>query len=206
MSNFWKSFREFGRNPTKIQTQSTKSDPPPVTADCQNNLPDLSCYPQEPFVCSDNVADHNGAAVDKENNPDEIKLKLPTAECIEQLIGSLDATVSSNKDIKLLVNVVLSKETTIFAQLTTIANLQSELANMSHNREGQLEQLIWLNSVVADNEDIIERQGKVINLLRESRDIADSHNFEMDVQNAALEVSLSNKSVLCEEQSSSWQQ
>jgi hypothetical protein len=104
--------------------------------------------------------------------------------------------VSSNKDIQLLVNVVLSKETTIFAQLTTIANLQSVLADMSHNREGQLEQLMWLNSVVADNADIIERQGKVMNLLRESRDIAESHNFDMDMKNTALEVSLSDKSAL----------
>ena len=82
----------------------------------------------------------------------------------------------------------------------TISHLQSKLGDLSQNHEIQLDQLMWLNSVVNDHEDIRKRQDKVIRGLRESVDVDETHIFNREVEIVALKSTLSDKSAFCEEQ------
>ena len=54
--------------------------------------------------------------------------------------------------------------------------------------------------MVNDHEDLTKRQDKVITVLRESLDVDETDIFNKEVEISALESTLSDKSVLCEEQ------
>ena len=139
------------------------------------------------------MAEYDGAAVDKENNPDEMNIKLSTAECVEQLIGSLDATASSNKDIQLLVNGVLSKETTIFIQLSTVSILegksrkQESLKEMQQTLEKKDQALKYLQAKL----DCARRSDKVSkDLLARQKKKGDYIATLMGSEKAAKEISI----------------
>ena len=122
MSKLWKSLIDFGANPASRQTKSTKLEP---TADRLNSVGSASVPDDHaPKNCEEYVPNIKS----EESSDNLVKLQ-------QNLIAQLQLNIND------LAKDVGEKE-------KTISKLELELANCTHNWEGQLDQLLWLNSVV----------------------------------------------------------
>ena len=122
MSKLWKSLLDFGANPSSHQTKPTKLE---TTADRHSSV--------------------SSALVPDDHAP---------SNC-EEYVPNIKSEESSENLVKLQQNLIAQLQLKITDMAKdagekekTITKLESGLAECTHNWEGQLNQLLWLNSVV----------------------------------------------------------
>eukprot|EP00092_Neocalanus_flemingeri_P095834 GFUD01121944.1.p1 GENE.GFUD01121944.1~~GFUD01121944.1.p1 ORF type:complete len:470 (-),score=130.59 GFUD01121944.1:207-1616(-) len=116
--------------------------------------------------------------------------KLATADAVLQLVNQLQVTLTSQHDINLLAAALYERDLTISTLQMSKTRLEDEVTFLSRNGELQLEQSLWLHSMVQEREETILLQYRVISGLRDSLDTTEFHDRNLEISRDALEQNM----------------
>ena len=157
MSRLWKSIREFSLSPNQTELKPTIPNSSPASHQAKAARLDPADR-QQYSVCSAIVPDDHVPENCEENVPN-IKsqsshfLSDASQETLAKLVETQQKLVAALQTERCNMTKTLSeKDETIKEKDKTIAELRLEAADNSCNRAGQLEQLLWLDSLVNEKE------------------------------------------------------
>ena len=143
MSRFWKSLREFSLSPNQTELKPTMPNPSPVSHQTQPAR--LDPADRHNFSVGPAIVPDDHAPDYCEENVPNIKSGEGLADLVDMQQNLIAALQTEMCDMD---KTMIEKDKTIIEKDKLIKQLKSEIDDSSRHREGQLEQLLWLDSLL----------------------------------------------------------